>query len=147
MNRFLVAALMDRLRLRELRVGSIAKPGRDAGRDGRCGLRSAVVSSESTAAPTVAVTGRPTPPATPRQRLSRPRLSQLSARNPVPEDVAARFQAALADMADGGGIAATVMTPDGTWSGALARQTVSTTCRPTASSASPAARSRSSPHR
>ena len=35
-----------------------------------------------------------------------------------PEDVAARFQAVLDDMAAGGGIAATVMTPDGTWSGA-----------------------------
>ena len=36
---------------------------------------------------------------------------------PVPEDVAAKFQAILAEMAGGGGIAATVMTPDGTWSG------------------------------
>ena len=36
----------------------------------------------------------------------------------VPADVAARFQAVLDDMAGGGGIAATVMTPDGTWSGA-----------------------------
>ena len=32
--------------------------------------------------------------------------------------MAAKFQAALADQAGGGGIAATVMTPDGTWSGA-----------------------------
>jgi D-alanyl-D-alanine carboxypeptidase len=39
--------------------------------------------------------------------------------DPVPGDVAAKFQAALADTADGGGIAATVMTPDGTWSGAF----------------------------
>ncbi len=38
--------------------------------------------------------------------------------DPVPGDVAARFQAALADMAHGGGITATVMTPEGTWSGA-----------------------------
>ena len=37
-----------------------------------------------------------------------------------PEGVAARFQAVLDDMAAGGGIAATVMTPDGTWSGASA---------------------------
>jgi D-alanyl-D-alanine carboxypeptidase len=36
----------------------------------------------------------------------------------VPEDVAARYQAALEDTARDGGIAATVMTPDGTWSGA-----------------------------
>jgi D-alanyl-D-alanine carboxypeptidase len=35
--------------------------------------------------------------------------------------VAAKFQAALADTADGGGIAATVMTPDGTWSGAFGK--------------------------
>ena len=39
--------------------------------------------------------------------------------DPVPDDVAARFEAVLADMAGGGGIAATVMTPDGTWSGAF----------------------------
>jgi len=38
--------------------------------------------------------------------------------DPVPEDVAAKFQAVLDDMAAGGGIAATVMTPYGTWSGA-----------------------------
>jgi len=39
--------------------------------------------------------------------------------DPVPDDVAAKFQAVLDDMANGGGgIAATVMTPDGTWSGA-----------------------------
>ena len=41
--------------------------------------------------------------------------------DPVPEDVAAKFQAALADTAGGGGIAATVMTPDGTWSGAFGK--------------------------
>ena len=38
--------------------------------------------------------------------------------DPVPQDVAANFQAILADMAGGGGITATVMTADGTWSGA-----------------------------
>src|SRR5688500_8786200 len=37
---------------------------------------------------------------------------------PVPGDVAARFQEVLDDMAVGGGVAATVMTPFGTWSGA-----------------------------
>jgi len=41
--------------------------------------------------------------------------------DPVPEDVAVKFQAILADMAGGGGIAATVMTPDGTWSGAFGK--------------------------
>lgn len=38
--------------------------------------------------------------------------------DPVPEHLAAKFQAALVDMARGGGITATVMTPEGTWSGA-----------------------------
>ena len=38
--------------------------------------------------------------------------------DPLPEEVAARFEAALAEMAGEGGIAATVMTPEGTWSGA-----------------------------
>ena len=39
--------------------------------------------------------------------------------DPVPDDVAAELQAILDDMvAGGGGIAATVMTPEGTWSGA-----------------------------
>lgn len=37
---------------------------------------------------------------------------------PVSEEVAAEFQAILRDMARGGGMAATVMSPDGTWSGA-----------------------------
>ena len=41
--------------------------------------------------------------------------------DPVPADVAARFQAILADMAGGGGITATVMTADGTWSGAAGK--------------------------
>ena len=80
--------------------------------------------------------------------LSRPRPSQTLSDDPVPEDVAAKFQAALADMAGGGGIAATVMTRR--WDverGLRARRTASTTCSPTASSASPAARSRSSPPR
>lgn len=38
--------------------------------------------------------------------------------DPVAADVAAKFQAALDGMAGGGGIAATVMTSEGTWSGA-----------------------------
>jgi CubicO group peptidase (beta-lactamase class C family) len=39
---------------------------------------------------------------------------------PVSEELAARFQAAvdeISDMVDGGGVSATVMLPDGTWSG------------------------------
>ena len=38
--------------------------------------------------------------------------------DPVPEALAAGFQAALVDMAGRGGMAATVMTDDGTWNGA-----------------------------
>src|SRR4051794_40137607 len=38
--------------------------------------------------------------------------------DPVPDDLAAEFQAALRVMAGGGGMSATVMSPDGTWSGA-----------------------------
>jgi D-alanyl-D-alanine carboxypeptidase len=41
--------------------------------------------------------------------------------DPVPEDVAAKLQAALVETADGGGIAATVMTAQGTWSGAFGK--------------------------
>ena len=89
--------------MRELRVGSIAKPGHDAGRHDRCGLRSAVGRPDGT--PTLFPTAA---------------FAALSD-DPVPEDVAAMFQAALADTAGDGGIAATVMTPDGTWSGAAGK--------------------------
>ncbi len=41
--------------------------------------------------------------------------------DPVSEEVAAEFQAILNDMAGGGGMAATVMSPDGTWSGAAGK--------------------------
>jgi D-alanyl-D-alanine carboxypeptidase len=40
---------------------------------------------------------------------------------PVAEEVADEFEAILNDMAGGGGIAATVMSPDGTWSGAAGK--------------------------
>src|SRR5688572_8701508 len=39
----------------------------------------------------------------------------------VRKAVAARFQAALEEMAGGGGMAATVMSADGTWSGAIGK--------------------------
>jgi D-alanyl-D-alanine carboxypeptidase len=39
--------------------------------------------------------------------------------DPVSDDLAAEFQAALKEMAGGGGMAATVMSPEGTWSGAV----------------------------
>lgn len=41
--------------------------------------------------------------------------------DPVAEEVAAKFQAALDDMAGGAGMAATVMSPAGTWSGATGK--------------------------
>jgi D-alanyl-D-alanine carboxypeptidase len=42
--------------------------------------------------------------------------------DPVPEDVAAKFQAALTDAAyHGGGVTATLITPEGTWSGAFGK--------------------------
>lgn len=41
--------------------------------------------------------------------------------DPVSDGVAAEFQAILSDMAGGGGMAATVMSPDGTWSGAAGK--------------------------
>jgi D-alanyl-D-alanine carboxypeptidase len=41
--------------------------------------------------------------------------------DPVPQEVAAEFQAILNDMAGGAGMAATVMSPDGTWSGAVGK--------------------------
>jgi D-alanyl-D-alanine carboxypeptidase len=41
--------------------------------------------------------------------------------DPVSDEAAAEFQAALSDMADGAGMAATVMTADGTWSGATGK--------------------------
>ena len=39
----------------------------------------------------------------------------------VPDDLAAEFQAALEEMAGDGGMSATVMSPDGTWSGAAGK--------------------------
>jgi D-alanyl-D-alanine carboxypeptidase len=40
---------------------------------------------------------------------------------PVPQEMAAEFQASLRDMAGGAGMAATVMSADGTWSGAVGK--------------------------
>ena len=68
----------------------------------------------TTTVPTTAPTTEPTEPATPFP------IARFAAINegPVPEEMAAKFQTALEEMAGGGGIAATVMTPEGTWSGA-----------------------------
>ena len=52
-----------------------------------------------------------------RQR-SRPKYSPSISEKPVTDEAAAEFQALLDDMAGEGGMAATVMTADGTWSGA-----------------------------
>jgi len=41
--------------------------------------------------------------------------------DPVSAELAARFQAALSEMAGGGGMAATVMSAEGTWSGATGK--------------------------
>lgn len=41
--------------------------------------------------------------------------------DPVPAEMAAKFQAALREMAGGEGMAATVMSPHGTWSGAVGK--------------------------
>ena len=51
-------------------------------------------------------------------RLPRRRVRAIS-EDPVTEELAAEFQAALAlhDVSGGGGMSATVMTADGTWSG------------------------------
>ena len=70
------------------------------------GATSPAASVQPSVGPSVAPTGFPTGA-----------FAALSD-DPLPEDVAAKFRAALAETADGGGIAATVMTPDGTWSGA-----------------------------
>ena len=88
------------------------------------GIVSGCGSSGSAASPSPATTPGAThhvrPPfsrRSPRQSFPTAAFAAIS-EDPVPEDVAAKFQAVLDDMAAGGGIAATVMTPDGTWSGA-----------------------------
>ena len=67
--------------------------------------------------PTVSPTVRPTPAATARPTSFPTGAFAALSDQPAPASVAEKFQAALADMADGGGITAAVMTPDGTWSG------------------------------
>ncbi len=82
------------------------------------GATATAASVQPSVAPTAAVTGRPTPPATRRPDPFPAGAFAALSNDPVPEDVAAKFQAILADMAGAGGIAATLMTPEGTWSGA-----------------------------
>jgi len=84
-------------------------------------------SAESSASPSPATTPRATSAAATVQPSVAPMafptetFAALSD-DPVAVDVAARFQAALTDAVyDGGGVTATVMTPDGTWSGAAGK--------------------------
>ena len=74
-----------------------------------------------TIAPSVAVTQRATPTATIRPTPFPTDAFAALSNDPVPADVAVKFQAALADAARGGGMAATVMTTAGTWSGAVGK--------------------------
>jgi CubicO group peptidase (beta-lactamase class C family) len=101
MNRFLIAALV---------IGIVSG----------CG------SSGSAASPSPATTPGATSTAASAQPSVAPRAFPTGAfaalsDDPVPEDVAAKFRTTLADMAGGGGVAATVMTPDGTWSGSFGK--------------------------
>jgi len=88
------------------------------------GFVSGCGSSGSAASPSPATTPAATSSAASVQPSVAPMVFPTAAfadisHDPVPDDVAAKFQAVLDDMANGGGgIAATVMTPDGTWSGA-----------------------------
>jgi D-alanyl-D-alanine carboxypeptidase len=86
-------------------------------------LVSGCASSESAAEPSPAASPDETPSAASVQPSPVPTAFPTGAfatltDDPVPEDVAATFQAILDQMASGGGVAATVMTPEGTWSGA-----------------------------
>jgi CubicO group peptidase (beta-lactamase class C family) len=100
-NRFLVTALVIGMVSGCGSSGSAASPGRAR----TPGATTAAASVQPSVAPTVFPAGA---------------FAALSD-DPVPEVVAGKFQATLADMAGGGGIAATVMTPDGTWSGAFGK--------------------------
>ena len=78
----------------------------------------ALGSNTVTAAPT---TGTPTPSTEPTGRVTMIPVARFAAisEDPVSEGSAAKLQAALAqhDVTGGGGMSATVMTPEGTWSG------------------------------
>jgi D-alanyl-D-alanine carboxypeptidase len=104
MNRFLVTSLVIGIVAGCGNSGSAASPGP--------ATMPAATSSAASVQPSVA----PTPPLNP---ISLPTADFAGLRDdPVPADVAAKFHEVLAEMAAGGGIAATVMTADGTWSGA-----------------------------
>jgi len=65
-------------------------------------------------------TGAPASPSEAAASFSTSAFADIS-EDPVSEEVAAEFQAALNDMAWGAGMAATVMSRDGTWSGATGK--------------------------
>ena len=111
MNRFLMIALVIAIVAGCGGFGSTTSPG-----------PAATPSATDTAVsvrPTVSPTVRPTPAATARPTSFPTGAFAALSDQPAPASVAEKFQAALADMADGGGITAAVMTPDGTWSGAF----------------------------
>lgn len=97
MNRFLMTALVIGIVSGCGSSGSAASPSPAT----TPGATTAAASVQPSVAPTIFPTGA---------------FAALSD-DPVPAEVSAKLQAALADTAGGGGITATVMTPDGIWSG------------------------------
>jgi len=73
--------------------------------------------------PTLAATAPPTPTATSAAAAFPTEAFAAISEDPVTEELAAKLQAALAlhDVAGGGGMSATVMTAEGTWSGATGK--------------------------
>lgn len=96
MNRFLVTALV---------IGIVSGCGSSGSAASSPTTTPRATSSAASVQPSVAPAVFPT------------RAFAALGEDPVPEAVAAKFEAVLADMAGGAGIAATVMTPEGTWSG------------------------------
>jgi CubicO group peptidase (beta-lactamase class C family) len=119
MNRFLVTALVIAIVAGCGSSGSAASPTPAATPD----VIETLASVQPSVAPTVAATEPPTPPATPRPTPFPTAVFAALSDDPVSEDLAAKLQAALASWTDfgDGGMAATVMTPDGTWSGAVGK--------------------------
>lgn len=101
MNRFLVASLVIGIVAGCGSSGSAASPSPAT----TPGATSTAASVQPSVAPTAFPTGA---------------FAALGD-DPVPEDVAAKFQAILDGMAGDGGITATVMTAEGTWSGAAGK--------------------------
>ena len=80
------------------------------------------VASTSTTRPAATSTTQPTTPSTTQPDASFPTALFAAIReDPVSEDVADELLAILNDKADGSGVTATVMSADGTWSGAVGK--------------------------